>query len=158
MPILGACYQFSRESVSLDISQDSEQMLVLLDQARLVAALPEPPGGSVLAVMSAHMRREQPTSPRRNVVAPSRPHDKMHMIRHEANGEQRQFDTLLRLAHVSEEGQVVSATVKDASLLVAAIDYVVALIRRDHSRGTGHALRYRGHRLGAAREIHLIYR
>src|SRR4051812_24575553 len=103
--------------------------MILLDQTRLVPSLPEPAGGSILAVMSPNMRGEQPTHPRGDVTIIPGPHDQVHMIWHQADSEQRQFQSVLGFAHVLQERGVVAAFVEHTRLLVAAIDDVVTLVR-----------------------------
>jgi hypothetical protein len=113
--------------------------MVLLNQACLVSPLPETPGRSVFPVVSSHMRGEQPADPGRYVPIASGPNDQVHMIWHKARCEYRHLQPILRFPHVFEECGKVGAAVKHPSLLIAAIDDVITLVRGDHSQGSGHA-------------------
>jgi len=152
-PVFRPGDQILRQGISLDVSQNREQVLILLDQRCLVAALPKSASRPVLAVMTAHVRREQPADPVCDIAVLAWTDDQVYVIWHQANSEEWQVNSILRIAHQCQKSSVIVVVVKDPSFLIATVDDVVALICCDHPRGASHATRYRERHVSRATRI-----
>ena len=62
-PGFGATDQAGMQRVALDISQDHQQMVIILDRKSLESALPDVPRRVVMALIAADVRGQQPVHP-----------------------------------------------------------------------------------------------
>ena len=138
MPTLRARDQPRAQRVSLDISKHRKQMMILLNEEGLVSALPEPARASICLMVSTDVRRHQPAHPLCEICIVDRPHDEVKVVRHEADGEDRECHAILRFGHGCEKSCVVMVAVKYPRLLIATVDDVIALVCNDHSGRTRH--------------------
>jgi hypothetical protein len=138
LPVLRAFDEFRAERISLDVSHDRQQMVVLLNQESLEPALPEPAIRRVLRVMPTNVCREQPLHPATHTFGTGRAHHEMYVIRHEASSKNGETQSLLRAMNQRLELLVISGLMEDAGFLVPAIDHVIAMIRDDEATRPWH--------------------
>jgi hypothetical protein len=81
-----ACDIKGQKRISLDVSDNREQMPVVLDRDGLETTLPHLTAMAVMLEVSPHVRRHQPLHPPRQVSIRVRPDDPVKMIGHQAVG------------------------------------------------------------------------
>ena len=62
-PVFGSPYQASPKRVTLDVTQQHAEMVVLLNRKGFEPALPDVPAGVVMPLVAADMRGQQPVHP-----------------------------------------------------------------------------------------------
>ena len=137
-PVFCARYQASPQCIAFDVAHDCDQVIVLLDQERLEAALPYTTTGLILPMMTTHVRGEEPMGPAGQISVAVRAHDEVQMVRHEAEGQNRHREVLLRLDDERQKCSVVGRVVKNARVIVTSVDHVVAVSADDGTCRTGH--------------------
>src|ERR1035438_2510204 len=101
-------------------------MLVLLDRKRLETPLPDVSAGMVVAMVSPHMRSQQPLHPAAQVAIAVRPQHQMKMVGYQTPSEHPHRQPLSSLLHQIEKRNVVVVLAKHFLARVATIEHMVA--------------------------------
>ena len=79
-------HQARTQGVSLDVSQDHQQVPVLLNREGLEPSLPDMPRGVVVTLVPANVSGQQPVHPGSQVAIGQGPKGQVEMIGHQAVG------------------------------------------------------------------------
>jgi hypothetical protein len=114
-------------------------MLVFLDRKRVRPPLPNMPAESVVPVVAARMRGEQPVKPVGQVVVSLGPEHDMEVVGHQAPAQDAHGDAGSRLAHEPGESGIIIGAVESLGPAVAAVDHVITIAADGGTSGSWHA-------------------
>jgi hypothetical protein len=139
--MLRALDQIGPQWIAFHVAQHRQQMLVVFDGEGLEAPLPQVAAGSVVAVVAAHMRVEEPVHPMAEVAVVVRPQDQMKVVGHQTSSEYTDGHLDAGMAHGLDKRLVVAVLGEDAAAGVAPVEDMVTLIANRDSCGTRHGPR-----------------
>jgi hypothetical protein len=142
-PLFRACDEPRAQRVTLNVAHDCQQVPVLLDRKRLEAPLPDPARRSVLEMVAVDMCRQQPVHPSADVLCTVLGYHEVEVVRHDAERQHPQRDSLLSLLDQAQKRPVVRGREEYIRPIIATVDDVVVTGRNEGSKDAWHLLRMR---------------
>lgn len=140
-PVLRPSRKARAERVPLDVTDHSDQEVVVLDQEPLESALPDMTAVVVVFPIALDMRGHEPLHPAGEVAVSKRSDDKVEMVGHQTVCQQTHRQPYRRLADRLEESLVIPRLMKNLGSGVPPIQDVIAIPCLSRAvRGINHPL------------------
>ena len=132
-PLLGFLDELGSNRIAFDIAKNREQMIVFLDRKRLESSLPDVAAAAIVLMVAADMGVLQPVHPSAEVAVVGWLQDKVKMVGHQAEGQNRHRHLDAGMGDGLEEGLVIAVFVEDLASAIASVEDVVAKAARSGS-------------------------
>jgi hypothetical protein len=127
-PLFSSLHDVRPDRIAFHISQNRQQVLVLLDGKSLESSLPHMSAALIVTVVAPHMRRQQPLHPTTQIAVAKRPQDHVEVVAHHAVGQYPQRQSLARLFHQRQKRREVLVLMEHVTPRIPTVDYVIAHI------------------------------
>ncbi len=107
-PILGTLHQVGSQRVSFDVTQDREEVLILLNRERLESSLPYVAARMIVLVVTPHVRGHEPLHPLAQLAILPRPNNQVEVVRHQTVGQEAHVHAGAADTQQAGEGCIVS--------------------------------------------------
>lgn len=137
-PVLRMLHEARAHGITQDITEDREEMRVLLNRKTFEPALPHRPMAPVMPMVASDVAGHPPLYKRTEGGCGGRLYDQMKMIGHQAEAENLDGMSSFRRAEQIENGRIVAVLVKDRGAAVATVQDMIGVPGDLTTRSTRH--------------------
>lgn len=137
-PVPRAVYQLCPYGIEQDITEDGEQVVVVLNGKTLEAALPHMAVTPVMPMVAPDMTGHPPLHKRAEGLCSSGRNDEMEMVGHQAEAENLDGMPSFRRAEQIEASGIVAILVEDGGAAVATVQHMIGMASAVATGNAGH--------------------